>query len=92
MTQQSRICTESYRRIAIAFSLVVFLSATIVAVANTSWPNRFVSGVTHMIASVSPVVNNGGHYVMKGVENYHLWKLVTEIGSRKHVRIIRNAV
>ena len=55
MTQQSRTLfhTALYRRIVIAFSALVFLSATVVIVVKTSWAGSIASGVTNMSATVA---------------------------------------
>jgi hypothetical protein len=89
MIQQSRIYggIGSDWCIVIAFALLVFLSATIVVVANPSWADRIVSGVKDMGTSVS---QSSAHHVMKAMEKAHL---VWEFTSRelketaKHVRI-----
>jgi hypothetical protein len=84
MTQQSRIYfrTGQYRRMVVAFSLLVFLSATIVALA--------LRGVTETCAPVSLTVKSVLHYVTCEAEKVHVWELARhqwELASRRITEI-----
>jgi len=98
MTQQSSISlrTGAYRRFVIVFSLLVFLSATIVAVANTSWAHRIGSAVKDMGTSVSPTASSMLHYAKDVLDKAHFAELAKKaisvfdheiVENRKHGRM-----